>query len=223
MSGRMIAVSDIHGCSKALAALLDIVALKPGDTLVVLGDIVDRGTDTRQVLDQLLALQAICRVVAIRGNHEEMLLAAQASTVELRAWIYSGGARTLDSYGFGGGLEMIPASHLAFLRASMPYYETERHVFVHANYVADLPMEKQSPKTLYWESLYARMPGPHFSGKTFFVGHTPQEGGQILDLGYMKCIETDCVGKGWLTAVDVDSGRVWQTDKAGRVRVYSPP
>lgn len=219
MSGRTIVVGDIHGCSKALAALLNVVALTPADTLILLGDIVDRGTDTHGVIEQLLALRELCRLVLLRGNHEEMLLAAQTSTVELRAWIYSGGARTLDSYGFGGGLEVIPRSHLELLRASKPYYQTARHVFVHANYVADLPMEDQPSNTLYWESLYARMPGPHFSGKTFFVGHTPQVDGQILDLGYIKCIETDCVGRGWLTAIDVDTGRIWQADKAGHVRV----
>jgi len=218
MSGRTIAVGDIHGCAKALATLLQAIALTPSDTLVVLGDMIDRGLDTRGVIEQLLAVRRTCRLITIRGNHEDMLLGACTNTVEQRAWVYSGGARTLDSYGFGGGIEMIPGAHIEFVRQTRPYHETEQHVFVHANYVAELPMDQQPANAMFWESLYHRMPGPHYSGKTFIVGHTPQKDGQILDLGYLKCIETDCLGHGWLTALDVASGRTWQADKTGRMR-----
>jgi len=71
---------------------------------------------------------------------------------------------------------------------------------------------------LRWESLKLRQPGPHCSGKTAIVGHTAQRDGEILDLGYLKCIDTCCYGEGWLTALDVDSGQVWQADKEGRMR-----
>ena len=57
-----------------------------------------------------------------------------------------------------------------------------------------------------------------FRGKTAIVGHTPQGTGEILDLGYLICIDTYCVGGGWLTALDVESGRVWQANREGRLR-----
>ena len=56
------------------------------------------------------------------------------------------------------------------------------------------------------------------SGKIAIVGHTPQKHGDILDLGYLKCIDTFCHGGGWLTALDVDAGRVWQANMAGQMR-----
>jgi serine/threonine protein phosphatase 1 len=63
------------------------------------------------------------------------------------------------------------------------------------------------------------MPPPHQSGKKAVVGHTPQISGDILDLGHLVCIDTYCYGDGWLTALDVDSGEVFQTNRDGQVRL----
>ena len=79
-------------------------------------------------------------------------------------------------------------------------------------------MAAEPTETLLWESLKVRQPGPHCSGKTAIVGHTSQKSGEILDLGHLKCIDTRCYGEGWLTAMDVESGQVWQADKNGRLR-----
>jgi serine/threonine protein phosphatase 1 len=59
----------------------------------------------------------------------------------------------------------------------------------------------------------------HCSGKVAVVGHTPQLSGEILDLGFLICIDTNCAHGGWLTALDTTTGRVWQADRAGRLRV----
>src|SRR4051812_9682650 len=69
---RTIAIGDIHGCDAALAALVAAIAPQPNDTLVVLGDFVDRGPNTRGVIDQLIELSQRCRLVTLLGNHEEM-------------------------------------------------------------------------------------------------------------------------------------------------------
>src|SRR5262249_47793301 len=76
MAGRTIAIGDIHGCPDALAALLDAVAPGREDTVVTLGDYIDRGPDSRRVLDRLIALAGRCRLVPLLGNHEEALLSA---------------------------------------------------------------------------------------------------------------------------------------------------
>jgi serine/threonine protein phosphatase 1 len=70
-----------------------------------------------------------------------------------------------------------------------------------------------------WEHLSHRQPAPHHSGKTVFVGHTPQRTGEILDLGHVVCIDTACAIGGWLTAIDVDTREIWQADRDGTLRI----
>ena len=62
------------------------------------------------------------------------------------------------------------------------------------------------------------LPAPHVSGKTAIVGHTSQKTGEVLDFGYLTCIDTYCYGGGWLTAFDATSGRFWQFDQQGKSR-----
>ena len=103
----------------------------------------------------------------------------------------------------------------------MDWYETEHLLFVHANYDPDLPMDEQSSDLMHWTSLREYQPGPHRSGKAVLVGHTSQRTGEILDLGYLLCIDTCCYGGGWLTLMDVHSGQLWQADRQGRLREAS--
>ena len=98
-------IGDIHGHARALDALLEIVRPEADDTLVTLGDVIDRGPDSRGVLDTLIELGSICQVIPILGNHEEMMLAAIKSSVDLRSWVEFGGAETLESYGRGGRVD----------------------------------------------------------------------------------------------------------------------
>jgi serine/threonine protein phosphatase 1 len=217
---RTIAVGDIHGCSAALDALLAVLDLRPDDTLVTLGDTIDRGLDSRGVLDRLIALKDHCRLVPLMGNHDRMLLDALADR-DGRAhalWRACGGIATLQSYGDVDDPGEIPAEHIRFLRSCRLSFETETHLFVHANYQADRPLAGQHEGILLWESLRDTEPGPHFSGKAAVVGHSSQKSGEVLDLGYLKCIDTYCYGGKWLTALDVGSGQLWQADARGRMR-----
>src|SRR4051794_35066905 len=86
MTERIIAIGDVHGCSAALAALVRAVDPTAHDTLVFLGDYIDRGPDSRGVLEQMIALAERCTLVSLLGNHEEMLLAALEGQSELRYW-----------------------------------------------------------------------------------------------------------------------------------------
>ena len=63
-----------------------------------------------------------------------------------------------------------------------------------------------------------KIPGPHLSGKTVITGHTAQRDGALLDLGYLKCIDTKCYSGGYLTALDVTSGELWQANERGEMR-----
>lgn len=80
------------------------------------------------------------------------------------------------------------------------------------------PLEKQPAEILRWQSLTSQAVRRHCSGKVAVVGHTPQKNGEILDLGFLKCIDTYCHGGRWLTALDVGTGQVWQADAQGRLR-----
>lgn len=223
--GRIIAIGDVHGCSAALAALVRAIAPTPLDTLVFLGDYIDRGPDSRGVVEQVIGLAGRCSVVPLLGNHEEMLLAALEGHSELRYWLKFGGTEALASYGYRAGPEvrpadlraLIPAEHLRFLKGCRDYFETVRHVFVHAYYEPDRPLHEQSWGGLRWASLPIT-PKPHCSGKVAVVGHTPQRSSELLDLGFLKCIDTLCHGGGWLTALEVCTGKVWQANMAGEMR-----
>jgi serine/threonine protein phosphatase 1 len=224
MAGRTIAIGDVHGCSAALAALLEAIGPGLDDTLVFLGDYIDRGPDSRGVLDRIIDLAGRCNVVPLLGNHEELLVAAALDAVAVRLWLVNGGMATLLSYGwFPGGprrglAEWVPEAHWEFLAGCLTYHETDTHVYIHAGYVPDLPMEEQPAQALRWRMTDPQTARPHGSGKVAVVGHTPQLSGEVLDLGFLVCIDTNCHRGGWLTALDVRTGQVWQADAEGRLR-----
>jgi calcineurin-like phosphoesterase family protein len=217
---RTIAIGDIHGCSQALESILRVIVPLPEDTIVALGDYVDRGPDSRGVVERMLALSKECRLVPLLGNHEVMLLDSIDRGMD-NGWLLCGGKETLLSY--GGRLENIPSWHIEYFRSLLPYFETETHFFVHANYQHDMPLADQPEFLLYWEHLHLNPPRRHEGGKQAIVGHTSQKSGEILDLGHVVCIDTFCHGGGWLTALDVGSGQVWQADRFGQLRGAGVP
>ena len=216
ISGRQIAIGDIHGCDAAFARLIIEIDPEPQDTLIFLGDYCDRGPDTKAVVQRILMLQDRCQVVALLGNHEIMMRMAIAGTGDMEMWLASGGAATVDSY--GGELSGVPDSHREFLSSLRPHYETDEFLFVHANYTPHLPLDQQPDFALFWEHLTAHLPTPHISGKVAIVGHTPQRNGSVLDLEHLICIDTFCYGGGYLTALDLETRYSWQADRLGRLR-----
>src|SRR3954451_14171144 len=218
MPPRTIAIGDVHGCSAALAALIDAIGPGPEDTIVTLGDYINRGPDSRGVLDRLIDLGGRCRLVPLLGNHEEMLFEALAGSYPPDYFLGVGGDATLDSYSPGLDLSLIPDGHIGFLKGCLEYHETDAHIFAHAGYDPELPMAEQTGSVLRWESLRSSVPEPHVSGKMVIVRHTSQKAGEVLDLGYLKCIDTYCFGGGWLTALDVNTGETWQANQDGKLR-----
>lgn len=216
--GRTIVIGDIHGCAHALEALLGEIRPSSDDLVISLGDFIDTGRDTSEVIRQLIELEQSCRFVALMGNHEEMLLGALTNEQLKESWLMCGGISTLNSYRFCGDIDVIPDEHLEFIRRCRDYYETPSHIFIHANYVPDLPLEEQPEHVIRWSLLEEPYPEPHCSGKTVVVGHTEQRNGEILDLGHVICIDTYCHGYGWLTALDVTNGEVWQASRWGALR-----
>jgi serine/threonine protein phosphatase 1 len=216
---RVLAIGDIHGCSRALDVLLADVNPRGDDTIVTLGDYVDRGPDSKGVLDRLLDLHGTGRLVPLRGNHEQMLLSARRLGDDRYLWLDCGGRATLDSYGHNGRpgtLDDIPERHWAFLEACINWHECPTHFFVHAGAYPDMPLDEQPEYMLFWESFEDR--GAHESGKVMVCGHTPQKGGVPLNLGHSVCLDTWAYGDGWLTCLDVTSGQLWQANQKGERR-----
>ena len=216
-NSRTIAIGDIHGCSLALEALLRAIEIRGSDTVVTLGDYIDRGGDSRGVIDQILDLRQTCNVVSLLGNHELMLCEVLAGADDGANWLACGGQATLASY--SGSLDNIPPSHRQFLDSLRHFYELDDYFFVHANYYYDMALEEQPETMLFWEHLHRSPPRPHVNGKVAIVGHTPQLSGEILRLGeHLVGIDTFCCGGQWLTAYEVRSGQIWQANKRGEVR-----
>lgn len=210
--GRLIAIGDIHGCLTALEGVLDAVAPTPQDTIVTLGDYVNRGPDSRGVIERLIDLGEQCTLVPLLGNHDETFLEVLLGTLPLDALLSMHGEATLDSYGYRGNLDVVPAEHVDFLSRCRSIYETEYCFFAHANYAPNRPLNAQSRIDLLWLSLRDSEPGPHYSQKRAILGHTPQSSGVPLDRGHFVCIDTGCVYGGVLTALDIVDGSLWQAD-----------
>jgi serine/threonine protein phosphatase 1 len=219
MTDRVIAIGDVHGCAVALRKTLEVIEPRPQDTIIMLGDCVDRGPQSAQVLDQLLALRETCRLIPLLGNHEEMMLNHLDGRPQPDDWLLCGGQATVDSYRDASG-KLIPAppEHIDYIRSWGDCFETDSHFFAHGGYEPDRPLTKQHWQTMRWQSLKFGIPGPHQSGKTAIVGHSSQKSGEIFDIGHLKCIDTFCWGGGWLTALDIVSNRIWQVDREGRLR-----
>ena len=217
MSNRVIAIGDIHGCLGQFDALLQSIAPTKEDQLILLGDDVDHGPESAGVLKRIISLSTTHDVVALMGNHEQMMLDARTSHEHFSDWLLNGGDATLRSYGgVRGALRDVPLEHWHFLEHKLrPYFETETHIFVHAGAYPDMSLDEQPDYMLRWERFDSIL--PHESGKTIICGHTPQKSGRPRNRGYAICIDTHACGGGNLTALDVQCGRVWQADAKGRV------
>lgn len=214
---RTIAIGDIHGCGIALNQLLDAIGPTSSDKIITLGDYVDRGMGSSQVIETLIDLVPRCHLVPLIGNHEIMMFKGlQNGGTDLEFWMMHGGQSTVASY--GGRLQNIPQDHLSFLSHCLRFHETDTHFFLHACYDPYLPLNEQPDQVIFWQHVLEFPPEPHMNEKIGIVGHTPQNDGEVRDFGHLKIIDTYCYGDQWLTALDVESGQVWQANERGQVR-----
>jgi len=205
---RYFAIGDIHGCAEELDRLLGAIAPRAGDTVVFVGDYIDRGPDSRGVIDRLLAWRATtpARAVFLRGNHEDMALGYLGRRGHWgEAWLRNGGAAALRSYGAGPGmecpeiLEHIPREHLTFLDELSTHERWNGYLFVHAGIRPGVAWDAQSEEDLLWirEEF---LDHPHDLGETVVFGHTPHRR-VVVDRPYKIGIDTGCVYGGALTCL----------------------
>jgi serine/threonine protein phosphatase 1 len=219
------AIGDIHGCLKALQDLLAQISVKPEDEIVFLGDYIDRGPDSKGVLDFLVKNHKP-NWRYLRGNHEQMLLEWLGTPNSLAAsnWLLNGGHQTLQSYvsqekldevrGEGAHIVLqsyIPHTHVEFLNALPLTYETSDYFFCHAGINLDKPLNAQEPDDLLWiRRKFLQDPRP--TPKLVVHGHTPVE---KVDVTKDRInLDTGCVYGGFLTALSLPDKKIYQAKQS---------
>jgi serine/threonine protein phosphatase 1 len=198
-------VGDIHGCLAHLERMLETV--NPDltrDTLVFVGDYIDRGMNSRGVVDYLIRLkegQPAGRVICLKGNHEAMFLDFLTGR-DPELFLFNGGRSTLREYwgeGWSGLKELrLPPEHERFYRELLPFYETPDYFFVHAGVRPGLPLDQQTEEDLLWIRGEFITSFEDF-GKRVVFGHTPFR--EPLVMPNKLGIDTGAVYGNFLTCV----------------------
>lgn len=175
------AIGDIHGQLTKLNGLLEALPLRPDDELVFLGDYVDRGPDSRGVIQRLIELDRSRYCVFLRGNHEDMFLdfLNGCKGYDRDMWMINGGMVTLRSYGVEdmpapGPVPEVPDEHVTFLELTHYHHLSGGFTFVHAGRMNDdSPIARVRSKVKLWtRSPFYDSPVPWPEGRIIF-GHTP--------------------------------------------------
>jgi serine/threonine protein phosphatase 1 len=173
---KLFAIGDIHGCYDRLKALMEKIPIDfSRDTLLFIGDYIDRGPQSAEVVDYLIQLKKrVKEVIFLKGNHEDML-DKFLNGDDRFTYLLNGGQQTLDSY-----LKKpvqpksfpIPPDHVEFFKSLRLYYETEEFIFVHAGLRPRTSLETQSTEDLLWirDNFISTK---YDFGKRVIFGHTP--------------------------------------------------
>lgn len=220
-NGRLFAIGDIHGCADELAAMLQAIAPVRGDTVVFVGDYIDRGPCARDVLDMMLELPSgAAEYVFLKGNHEDMMLSFLGLPGRYgESFLFNGGAQTLDSYGIteetiDRAPESIPERHVEFLKGLATSYLRPPYLFVHAGILPTRQLEEQTVEDMLWirqEFIFH----PHQIGATVVFGHTPMRA-VMVDLPFKLGIDTGLVYGGKLSCIEFNEGVVYQVARGSR-------
>ena len=213
---RRIVIGDVHGHYDALIDLLKAIAPSSDDQVYFLGDLIDRGPKSAQVVQFVIDNGYQC----IRGNHEEMLLDVLANgqlcPENFQAWLYSGGHATVASYG-----NNIPQDHIDWISSLPTYLDLGDVWLVHAGVDPQIPLEQQTAQQFCWiRDEFHGMTQPYFADKLIITGHTitftlpgVKPGKIAAGPGWLD-IDTGAYHRqsGWLTGLDIDTNTVYQVN-----------
>lgn len=212
MYKRLLAIGDIHGCFDPFYELVgQKIRITKDDRLVLLGDYIDRGNKSRDVIDYILKLQDDgFDIIPLIGNHESMLLDAHANDQLKDNWFMNGGYQTLHSFGIES-LDELDPRYLHFFKSLSHYYIQDKFIFVHAGFNDQINNPFEDQYQMIW-SRNERYSNPFFNDKIIIHGHTPIPSSlcrqQVMSDPKVINIDTGCVyndlgGYGHLTAIEL--------------------
>ena len=191
--GRTFVIADIHGCNRTFQQLLfNILKLQKDDTLILLGDYIDRGSDSKGVIDTILNLKRDgYNVIPILGNHEDFLLKAinAISFEDIEDWLENGGYETLQSYNVDIASDITP-EHIEFMLKLPNLHITDTHVFVHAglNFTLENPLIETDQEFMLWDRTTLDVDTEKIGGRKMISGHTIRDIDDIVE-----SLETDFI------------------------------
>jgi len=202
-------IPDIHGRDDLLGRALTEIAARSGGQagiIVTIGDYVDKGPDSRQVIDRLLSGVAEgWRLIALKGNHDAMMEQALRDPARMASWMEKGGDAALASY--GGDAGAVPQAHIAWLDRLQLMHVDAHRVYVHAGVDPQVPLDRQDEVTLLWKRYPKGYPGG-FGELHVVHGHDNDPDGPLLYQGRTN-LDTAAWRTGRLTV------GVFDGDKAG--------
>ncbi|MCC6220760.1 MAG: serine/threonine protein phosphatase [Deltaproteobacteria bacterium] len=218
--GRVFAVGDIHGCPDEVWHLVEYLGRKEGfcddDAIIFLGDYIDRGPDSKGVIELMIEFRKRFRnAYFLKGNHEDMLLSFLEFGGRMgEAFLYNGGLETMQSYCISvfsaprDMVNMFPEEHFKFFCSLGSAVRTNGEVYVHAGLNPEVPMEKQIGDDVFWirdEFIACK----HGFDLTVVFGHTPHRE-VFVHLPYKVGIDTGLVFGNKLSCLELKSRRVYQ-------------
>ena len=227
MTHRRIVIGDVHGHYDGLMRLLEAIAPSDEDSVYFLGDLIDRGTQSAQVVKFVKQSSYHC----LLGNHEQMLIDVlgdgEVYGPALQGWLYSGGHATVNSYGEAG----IPQGDIDWMRSLPTHLDLGDIWLVHAGVHPQIPLEKQSAEEFCWiREEFHSIAKPYFPDKLIITGHTITftlpgvTPGKLAQGNGWLDIDTGAYHQqsGWLTGLDITNNLVYQVNVLrGRVRKLS--
>ena len=209
---RIFAIGDIHGCKRTFQKLLEEINIRKSDTIFCIGDYIDRGPDSKGVIDLILDLRKRgFRVSTLRGNHEQMMMESDAKRTDFMDWNINGGDTTLESFGVASFHDFAP-EYKDFFKRTRYYFESGPFIFVHAglNFGPEDLFEDRD--AMLWMRNIT-IDKKKLGDRIIIHGHTPRPLEEIvnperddvynLDAG---CVYKDRPGHGYLVALNVTDG-----------------
>ncbi len=215
---RLIAIGDIHGCYDELKILIeDEINIQKSDRIVFLGDYIDRGSDSKEVVNYIIDLiDKGFDIITLIGNHEKMLIDAYEEECKNSIWLLNGGKETLDSFGINVVSE-LPDKYRKFFNELEYYYCYNDFIFVHAGFNDRIINPFEDVNEMIWSrTKYYR--NPILVNRTIIHGHTPitldlckniiGKKSKVLNLD-TGCVYQDKASYGYLTALDIFSNTIY--------------
>ena len=220
MNERLFAIGDIHGCFGTFQELIEYkIEIKNNDKLVLLGDYIDRGNQSKEVVDYIIDLQHKgFDIIPLMGNHEAMLIDSIDSDAFLSNWMLNGGGVTLKSFGIKS-LKALDQTYIDFFKGLQFYYMFNNFLFVHAGFNDEISDPFEDKDQMIW-ARREKYTNPVFKDKIIIHGHTPVTESfcrhSILDNRRVINIDTGCIyagnaGYGYLSALELNSMKLFSS------------